>query len=75
MKTKKIDKKLSLNKKTISNLSKGQLFNAKGGYYTYTVCTLCTSYTQGSVSIRDCPPPCCQPNDDTLDCEPTTTGQ
>jgi hypothetical protein len=32
MKTKKFKKKLSLNKNTIANLSRGQLGHAKGGW-------------------------------------------
>ena len=36
MKQKKFDKKLSLNKKTLVNLSGGEMYNARGGEkYTY----------------------------------------
>jgi len=35
MKTKKFDKKLSLNKKTVSNLSSNQMKSAYGGYETF----------------------------------------
>lgn len=51
MKTKKIEKKLVLNKKTIAGLNNGVLKNAHGGWQTYvqensgcpTACPLCTA--------------------------------
>jgi hypothetical protein len=47
MKTKKFGKRLGLNKKTIANLSNGQLGNVKGGIDTLnTDVTVCTCIIQ-----------------------------
>jgi hypothetical protein len=59
MKTKKFGKRLGLNKKTIANLSDGQMGIVKGGILTLntneTVCTcIQTRCTCGS--INPCPP-------------------
>ena len=59
MKTKKFEKKLLLNKKTISNLSNGQLSDVKGG-----VLTLNTYVTVCSCTIHyDCIYTCAQPKE------------
>lgn len=38
MKTKRFDRKLNLNKKTVSNLAKGDMGGVKGGGATYNTC-------------------------------------
>jgi hypothetical protein len=61
MKPRKIDKKLSLNKKTVANLSENQQNKAKGGLpYTYHCCGTrgeCNSnYTMcGAGGVTICP--------------------
>ena len=42
MKTKKLSKKLNINKKTIANLSDSELNSARGGTTGLTVCLTCT---------------------------------
>jgi len=41
MKTKKINTKLSLSKRTVANLNGGEMKGAKGGYNTNSVCPIC----------------------------------
>jgi natural product precursor len=44
MKSKKLNKKLSLNKKTVANLSNNELNHVRGGDFTYdTVCRACNT--------------------------------
>ncbi len=56
MKTKKIEKKLFLNKKTIAHLNNGQLGQAKGGFPTTSCGTCETCLTHCSCTCETCVP-------------------
>ena len=56
MKTKKITKKLNLNKKTVADLNNGELMNAHGGILVTAInsnCILCT-HTCGYTCLNTC---------------------
>ena len=53
MKTKRFNKKLSLNKTTISNLNNNEMISVKGGLPTESIDTLCT-VCQDSQLPRSC---------------------
>jgi hypothetical protein len=59
MKRKKFNKKLTLNKRTVSNLLSADMFNARGGVVTLTyVCNTCPYEYCTTEPISDDP---CQP--------------
>ena len=58
MKTKKLNKKLYLNKKTVASLNIDQLNNAKGGTYDWTEQLACTDLACPTCIVTcDCPNP------------------
>lgn len=54
MKTKKFDKKLALNKKTIADLSNGEMGKIQGGN-SGNSCPECQAYTE-SICLSQCTP-------------------
>lgn len=68
MKTKKVEKKLFLNKKTIAHLNNGQLGQAKGGGPTTTCDTCETCLTYCSCTCETCVPTGVDPTEVTCNC-------
>jgi len=77
MKTKKITKKLSLNKKTVADLNHGELKNAQGGYgpsVNYSNCLACT-HSCGGTCLNTCHPSDCPTGDPWCGCPVETLGE
>jgi hypothetical protein len=64
MKTKNFEKKLTLNKKTIANLNRGQLAQARGGGETTSCYTCDTCLTYCSCTCETCVPTGIDPTQD-----------
>lgn len=65
MKAKKLEKKLQLNKETVTNLDNGQMKGAKGGTDTDRTCDACDSFVSCEWSLC----PICDSIPDTQCCD------